>query len=93
MKTSATIQVDDHGVKTYHYEGIDYGIDASKSSFRDGNHITVYFLKDKPYIVAENPYVYHSKLEIIAPLLWFFILLGFGILSRYFKKMNHLLDE
>lgn len=78
-KAKALIKIDAYNVKTYNYKENDYGVDASKSSWREGDVVTVYFLKDRPYIVAENPYVYNSKLDILAPLIWF-ILLG-GIIT------------
>lgn len=86
-KTEAVIKVDEHNVKTYNYEENNYGVDASKSSWEDGDTVTVYFLKNRPDIVAENPYVYNSKTEIIAPLIWFIFLGSIilcGIFTRFF---------
>lgn len=50
-KATATIKIDKHNVKTYNYQGNDYGIDASKSVWMNGDKVTIYFLKDRPYIV------------------------------------------
>lgn len=87
IKTKALIKVED-GVKTYNYKENDYGVDASKSSFEAGDIVTVYLLKNKPYIVAENPYVYQSKVEIFMPLFWF-VLLGLATINLI--RMNYLL--
>lgn len=87
IKTKALIKVED-GVKTYNYKENDYGVDASKSSFEAGDTVTVYLLKNKPYIVAENPYVYQSKVEIFMPLFWF-VLLGLATINLI--RMNYLL--
>lgn len=87
LKTKALIKVED-GVKTYNYKENDYGVDASKSSFEAGDTVTVYLLKNKPYIVAENPYVYQSKVEIFMPLFWF-VLLGLATINLI--RMNYLL--
>ncbi|EOT46480.1 MULTISPECIES: hypothetical protein [Enterococcus] len=87
LKTKALIKVED-GVKTYNYKENDYGVDASKSSFEAGDIVTVYLLKNKPYIVAENPYVYQSKVEIFMPLFWF-VLLGLATINLI--RMNYLL--
>ena len=87
LKTKALIKVED-GVKTYNYKENDYGVDASKSSFEAGDTVTVYLLKNKQYIVAENPYVYQSKVEIFMPLFWF-VLLGLATINLI--RMNYLL--
>lgn len=89
VKTEALIKVDD-GVKTYNYKENDYGVDASKSSFEAGDIVPVYFLKNKPYIVAENPYVYQSKADIFMPLFWF-VFLGWATINLI--RMNYLVDK
>lgn len=83
--TIATIKIDENKVKTYNYKENDYGVDASKSLRNSGDKVTVYFLKDKPDIVAENPYVYNSQMDILFPLIWF--LIGLGII--FFKIYNN----
>ncbi|MGM0123281.1 hypothetical protein IGI37_000647 [Enterococcus sp. AZ194] len=85
-KTTATIQVDEHKVKTYNFPENDYGVEASKSAWRDGDEVTIYYLKDQPDVVAENPYTYHSKSEIFSPLftiLIFLLLIAIDIFVRY----------
>ncbi|MGX7026001.1 hypothetical protein [Vagococcus hydrophili] len=84
-KTEAIIKVDEHKVKTYNYKENGYGVDAEKSAWRDGDKVTVYYLKDKPDMVAENPYVYHTKREIFAPLMWF-ILLGIAVITEFYVR-------
>ncbi|MHC5228209.1 hypothetical protein ACYSNW_08025 [Enterococcus sp. LJL99] len=83
--TIATIKIDENKVKTYNYKENDYGVDASKSLRNSGDKVTVYFLKDKPDIVSENPYVYNSQMDILFPLIWF--LIGLGII--FFKIYNN----
>ncbi len=92
-KTVATIQIDEHNVKTYNYQGIEYGVDASKSKWKDGDKVTVYYLKDTPYIVAENPYIYHSKTEILVPLIWVLILLGVVMSHLYIHYLSRQLKN
>ncbi|MGX7197921.1 hypothetical protein [Enterococcus olivae] len=69
-QTEALIKVDEHKIKTYNFKENDYGVDASKSSWREGDKVTIYFLRSKPYMVSENPYVYHTTAEIFMPLVW-----------------------
>lgn len=78
-KAEALIKVDEHNVKTYNFKENEYGVDASKSSWKKGDKVTIYFLKSKPYIVAENPYVYNSKFDILSPLIWFIFCGGMTI--------------
>ena len=66
----AKIKVDRNNVKTYNFSENSYGVDASKSKFKNNDTVKVYFLKKKPYIVSENPYIYHSTTEIIIPIIW-----------------------
>lgn len=87
-KTVATIKVDENKVKTYNYQGNDYGVDASKSAWKNGDKVTVYFLKDQPYIVSENPYIYNSKTDILFPLIWFLIGLGIIVSNLYISYLT-----
>lgn len=87
----AKIEVDRNNVKTYNFSENSYGVDASKSKFKNNDTVKVYFLKKKPYIVSENPYIYHSTTEIIIPI----ILSGIfsTILIYNFSKKKGLLDN
>ncbi|MFS1229198.1 hypothetical protein [Enterococcus lactis] len=66
----AQIKVDSNHVKTYNFSENSYGVDASASKFRNGDVVKIYFLKSKPYMVAENPYVYQSVSDIFLPIIW-----------------------
>lgn len=89
-RTEAVIKVDEHKVKTYNYKENHYGVDASKSSWKDGDKVTVYFLENRPEIVSENPYVYNSKIEIIAPLIWLVLFVGIILLNIFVFLRNNL---
>lgn len=84
-KTEAIIKVDKHKVKTYNYKENNYGVDAEKSAWQDGDKVTIYYLKNRPEMVAENPYSYHSSLEIFFPLIWF-ILLGIVVINEMYMR-------
>lgn len=74
QETIATIKVDEQNVKTYNFKENDYGVEASKSTWQAGDQVTIYFLKNQPYIVSENPYIYKTTTEIIMPLIWLIII-------------------
>ncbi|MGM0122823.1 hypothetical protein IGI37_000189 [Enterococcus sp. AZ194] len=67
-------------MKTYRFAENSYPVVAKDSSWKDGDEIPIFFLKSRPYMVAENPYVYHSDATIQSSLVGglFFLLFAIG---------------
>lgn len=89
VKTEAVIKEDEQGVKTYNFSGNPYGVTNSANWIRnkdigkDGEKVTIYYQKDKPWVVytEKNPKL--IWLNWAGPLFSGFGMIAVMLLSRW----------
>jgi len=87
IKTNATIKVDKQGVKTYHFKENAYGVSCEESDLQAGDQVTIYYQKDKTYMVSLSPTRYYTKKEMVAPIFSGIFLVGFTLLGIGSEKV------
>lgn len=89
-ETTAIVRIDENKVKTYDYPENDYGVDARDSKAKDGESVTLYYLKNQPDMVSEKKDEYIPKKNILISLglSVFFIVLVFWKTSKRIKERS-----
>lgn len=89
-ETTAIVRIDENKVKTYDYPENDYGVDARDSKAKDGESVTLYYLKNQPDMVSEkkDEYIPQKNILISLGLSVFFIVLVFWKISKRIKEKS-----